>query len=419
MRQSFSSAILIALFSIIACTSLWAQDYPQLFFLSGYRRASEGGWMWGPDWVETERREYYSVNADPLNINEIHRRYYFRSEIDFQLDDYNFPFNGSVEYYPEYFLVRSPGQFLIQQPSYRISKIDYNGYYLEDCLTEHLSGYSFYLKAWFTYNETMKQTGSIIKYTAPTRWEKTEIILNAEGNRSDEYHYQSTDSLAWSPFRHIQYIYSGEQFSHGYQFEKHSLYMPHYIVGIHPLVPPYLSDTHIISQINLRYVDSEGDWGDPEVYIMNPVCLTDWVILDNFPIYETRITYTNQGLLNSFADYGGDPSMTYTFTYAHTSQSSAGEDHILQPQALRIYPNPVKEIGSIEYSFPKASSLVLKTYNLKGQLLKQESFAHAPAKGSLIWRAEDSNKKPLSKGLYIINMQSDGFKHSLRVLVQK
>ncbi len=74
---------------------------------------------------------------------------------------------------------------------------------------------------------------------------------------------------------------------------------------------------------------------------------------------------------------------------------------------------------SVEYSLAKAGSMKISTYNIKGQLVKKESYPTMVKKGSLIWTASDKQGRELPNGIYLIRMEADDEVFMSRVMVVK
>jgi len=423
MRTYHKLIITLILVLGFSLSGLYAQDYPQLYFLTGFHWYSLGGAFSGPDWSESETQTFTSYSVNPLNIRSIHETYRFDGSIEYIHTDSTYAFDGAVELEQDFFTLRSPlrlwryGSF----PLYRISKISYDGYYLEDRLAYNPTGTDFSIKTWHTYNENRKLIGSVWKTLNPLQFTKIEVTLDDLERRIEEYRYVSPDSLTWTPNMRIEYIYTDQQFAQSQDFEKHYLYMPDYILrevqGYMQGTPPYLNDDYALSYVIETHASNQGEWYEPEYHCMNLQFDGDGVSLE----YCNGIYFLNwntAGLLTYIgADYEGSPG--YTFTYSHTSDVSNSDQVNTAAIPLLVYPNPVRDQSSLEYSLSKASPMQISTYNIKGQLVKKESYPASNQKGSLSWAAKDAQGRALANGIYLIRMQAEGEVFTARVMVVK
>jgi predicted outer membrane repeat protein len=76
---------------------------------------------------------------------------------------------------------------------------------------------------------------------------------------------------------------------------------------------------------------------------------------------------------------------------------------------LNNYPNPFNPTTIIGYSIPQETDVVLKIYNIKGQLLKVlvNDFKNA-GEHSAIWDGRDSNDNQISSGIYFYKLNVNG-----------
>lgn len=417
--------IVITLFLILgfSLSGLYAQDYPQLYFLTGFHWYSSSGLEPGPQWSESEWQTFNYQNADPLNIRSIHETYRFDGSLEFIHTDSTYAFDGAVELDRDFFTVRSPLRLWRygSLPLYRISKITNDGYYLEDLLAYNPTGTDFRIKAWHTYNENKKLIGSVWKTSNPLQFTKIEVTLDDLERRIEEYRYVSSDSLAWTPNMRIEYIYADQQFAQSQDFEKHYLYMPDYILrdvqGYRQGTPPYLNDDYAVSYVIETHANAQGEWYEPEYYCMNLQFGDDGASLEYcYGFYF--LNWNTAGLLTYiYADFEGSPG--FTFNYGHTSIVSNSDQVHTAAAPLLVYPNPVRDQTLVEYSLAKAGSMKISTYNIKGQLVKKESYLAMVKKGSLTWTASDKQGRELPNGIYLIRMEAEGEVFTSRVMVVK
>ena len=99
---------------------------------------------------------------------------------------------------------------------------------------------------------------------------------------------------------------------------------------------------------------------------------------------------------------------------AETLAFSSGQLRIdgrqLIPKVLEIkqsYPNPFRNFTKIEYDVPSAQSVVLKVFNIKGQVVKTliDEFK-GPGYYSVIWDGTNDNGDAVSSGIYFCQMHT-------------
>ncbi|MDZ4183015.1 MAG: hypothetical protein U1B83_09075, partial [Candidatus Cloacimonadaceae bacterium] len=254
---------LMFLISMFLCSLLWAQNYPSIHFLTGFDRRNSGGMYGGPDWAQHDLQRFDTSVASPLQVTGIYsEHHYWEDSGDVHTNSYT-DFNGSVELLPEHFIVRSPMRLVNSstEPQYRIAKIDYNGYYLEDCLSYSPDGTDYLLKAWHYYDANMIITETILKYASPLSWKKLTSIRDNLGRRIEDTTYSSADSLQWNVEVTTLYTYGDTPYPQAYQFEKHANYMPEYILNRLTITPVFfMDDQYPVSSIMKIVPNPNGGW---------------------------------------------------------------------------------------------------------------------------------------------------------------
>jgi hypothetical protein len=85
------------------------------------------------------------------------------------------------------------------------------------------------------------------------------------------------------------------------------------------------------------------------------------------------------------------------------------------------YPNPFNPTTTIRFSLPKESSVRLDIYNMLGQrvatLIDNEQYGAGVY--NLVWDARDAMGRPVSSGMYIYQLQADGFKQTMTMMLLK
>lgn len=136
--------------------------------------------------------------------------------------------------------------------------------------------------------------------------------------------------------------------------------------------------------------------------------------------------YSGNG--TQFSDIGSDDSL-YWVGWTPTGQVlvklpadgsfvSVNDDVIPTPTGMRAYPNPTRETAKLHLPTAKPGLYEIKTYNLRGQLIKSETISYDP--GSITdfdWEAKDSRGNKLPGGVYLIKLVTGSETTSTRITI--
>jgi hypothetical protein len=76
---------------------------------------------------------------------------------------------------------------------------------------------------------------------------------------------------------------------------------------------------------------------------------------------------------------------------------------------ISIHPNPFRDLAVISYQISKHSTVELKIYNLKGQLVRTlHQGQQTKGEQVLAWEGCDDREKPVSSGIYLLRITVDG-----------
>ncbi len=84
------------------------------------------------------------------------------------------------------------------------------------------------------------------------------------------------------------------------------------------------------------------------------------------------------------------------------------------PVSFRLnqnYPNPFNPTTVISYTIPKSSLVVLKVYNILGQVISTLKNGYQKAGSYTV----DFNGTKLSSGVYLYRLQADGFVKTMKM----
>lgn len=411
MTHKISAPLLLIAALLLAPVLLAGQGYPKTFYLTGLVRTASGGEFGGPDWAMTDTYGYTCSPYSPLLVTEInHHHQGWMDGCEPSNYNENLPFPGALTLSPDHYVIKYP---LTLEPNIdpaHVRKMDYQGY----CLENDWYGYgTAHYHAWHYYNEDMKVIRTVMKNLSPLQWWESSFTLDGVGRRLEELTRCSSDSLYWINSRSNQYFYTGEQFAPGYEFEKHSLYLntPNQFWTVF-----YMNDLWIISHLIRQTADSAGDWYPPETWTYNCQVQDGMVTVHNLWGYNT---FNAKGLLTSVNIPGGDGVPSYQFFYAETSGTSIQEELLPPVQSLRIWPNPVRREATLLFPEKAVGTVTLSTYNIRGQLVKEELRELKAADFSACWQALDTQGKALENGVYLIKASGSGYFQTARIVVAK
>ena len=82
------------------------------------------------------------------------------------------------------------------------------------------------------------------------------------------------------------------------------------------------------------------------------------------------------------------------------------------------YPNPFNAHVTIHYTIPNNQPVDISIYDILGNKIRHFQSKHI-GKQSIIWNGKDQYGIPVSSGMYIVNMSTDSFTQSRRILLLK
>ena len=84
------------------------------------------------------------------------------------------------------------------------------------------------------------------------------------------------------------------------------------------------------------------------------------------------------------------------------------------------YPNPFNPKTQIRFDIPKVSNVTLTIYNMLGQKVRTFTMQSVPAGyHALTWNATNDYGVPVSAGLYLYQLQTEGFVQTKKMILLK
>jgi hypothetical protein len=92
------------------------------------------------------------------------------------------------------------------------------------------------------------------------------------------------------------------------------------------------------------------------------------------------------------------------------------EDMVREESSLRVYPNPTNKSFNMDFTLQADGPVSFKIYNINGQVVfKEKNKAFYKGRNSNLFLKEDVK---LSAGFYIVNVTSDEFSKSMKLIVE-
>ena len=93
------------------------------------------------------------------------------------------------------------------------------------------------------------------------------------------------------------------------------------------------------------------------------------------------------------------------------------------PQTFSLhqnYPNPFNPVTSLQYDLPKEAFVTLSIYDLMGREINRlVHTTQEPGFKSVQWNATDFHGKPVSAGIYMYQIHTDGFIQTRKMVLLK
>jgi len=115
----------------------------------------------------------------------------------------------------------------------------------------------------------------------------------------------------------------------------------------------------------------------------------------------------------SRADMGAFYYTSGTFVHSQKGSLLPDKYHLAQN-----YPNPFNPVTTIEYQLPKDSHVIIRIFNITGELVKilieeeQTAGYH-----KIQWNGRNENGNSVAGGLYLYHLKADAFSHSNKMII--
>ena len=85
-----------------------------------------------------------------------------------------------------------------------------------------------------------------------------------------------------------------------------------------------------------------------------------------------------------------------------------------------VYPNPFNPSTTLSYSLAEASDVIVKIYNVKGELVHQiYEFGKNKGNHSVVWNGKDKNNNACGSGVYFFQLQAGKYQMTKKALLMK
>lgn len=381
----------LVLSSLALPVMLHCQNYPQCYFVDKVKIAMSSS-LFGGSWSSDEAC-FISDATNPLIINRIDKSSDVWDDWGYHHEEESVMFTGSFVQLDSVFVVESP-YFPDPSPyvSLRKSTITNDGYYLKDEFTVTNPWHPMSITIYYEYNPAMKLLSRVTKESSSQlSYTKELYTLDELGRRIETNISTSGDSVLWQPTEIITYQYVGEEFDADYTFEKHAPYKPYEIQLGYPI---YLNDDYQIESFTCTSIQYPEY---PMTYFMN------YSIVDN----TLEVLWAFIDIPSCFITCQWIEDRGSYYRYVHSSTVDVNDQLLPSPVRSSCYPNPCKEQAKIKLSSSPTREVQVKTYNIKGQLIKNETQAINISDKSLTWVAKDKNGSKLPVGVYLVQVSGE------------
>lgn len=107
-------------------------------------------------------------------------------------------------------------------------------------------------------------------------------------------------------------------------------------------------------------------------------------------------------------------------TIVNSQATSVVDRTVSLPRAFQLrqnYPNPFNPATAIDYYLTKDSSVTLRIYNIQGRVVRTLVDAkQSPGEKTVRWDGKNDSGKVVSSGVYLYNLQAEGYSESRKML---
>lgn len=179
------------------------------------------------------------------------------------------------------------------------------------------------------------------------------------------------------------------------------------------------------SHVHLVWRDTRV--GDAEVYYKHSIDEgTTWGPDERLTYNPANLKYPCVAISNSTVHvvWQDIRDGNWEIYYKHNPTGSVGiDDHGSLPIDLtyqQVTPNPFNLSTTIHYYLPESSDMVIRIYNVKGQLVKTlEKDKMEAGIHSAVWNGKDSNGNRVGSGIYFYKLKSNRYEKIKKMILIK
>jgi len=235
--------------------------------------------------------------------------------------------------------------------------------------------------------------------------------LDTQGRITDILFYGSEDSVNFSMDRQVGVTYHPDDTTTGQQYIQN---LSHLFMNCNFW---QIQNYGMVNTITTFSNEVQGNWSvvrrrifDYESFNINNITYQDNNNLNWYNYSQIQYVYNENALpvqmltciWNVLANDWTIPYRIVNYTWEQ--YTSNAEENIVHPARLiSVYPNPFRDVLTIEMNNDKEMHTRVSIYNCKGQLVRTLDKAIAK---SITWDGKDNDGKYCSEGLYLIKVES-------------
>jgi hypothetical protein len=126
---------------------------------------------------------------------------------------------------------------------------------------------------------------------------------------------------------------------------------------------------------------------------------------------------TEEELMNALTANVAEDGEVHEFNLVNiANQEEANQDQVTSVGTFELIPNPTSNTVSVDYSLPATNleSLVVKVMDVQGKVVREETIKTPNQYGNVKFDLSD-----VEAGVYLVNIQTEGYTETKKLVVSK